>query len=102
MAKTFLEYLTLPNPNTNFEKCKEGKIQGSKTVYGAYDVRPWTDITWENLDTIFGCVLRQKMSRPRVRNANDVNLEDIGVGGEESVPRLAGDWDGPVVQHALD
>ncbi|KAI0894375.1 hypothetical protein F4806DRAFT_503681 [Annulohypoxylon nitens] len=102
MAKTFLEYLTLPNPSTNSEKCKEGKSQGSRTVYGPYEVQPWTDLTWENLDTSFGHVLRQKMPRPRVRNANDVDLEDTEIEQENSVTKLTGNWNEPVVRHALD
>jgi hypothetical protein len=101
MATTFLQYLTLPNPVTNSERSKEGSSYNITTVYGPFDVKPWEDVTWENLDKNFGNVLRQEMPPPEVKDANGVDSEVTIIRREASITKLAEQWNEKVVQHAL-
>lgn len=102
MAPTFLDYLTLPNPNVNASPCKEGASTKITTVYGPHKVRPWTDVTWDNLNASFGDVLRKQADSPRIRNKDDVDSEKLDIYEEDSVTFLLTDWTEKMVQHGLD
>ncbi|CAI6334242.1 unnamed protein product [Periconia digitata] len=102
MAQTILEYLTQENPPTDRTLCKRGTSTKIHTVYGPHAVRPWTDVTWENLDATFGEVLRKQNGDPRVRDKYDVNRKQRRIYEEESVNVLVQSWNVNVVQHALD
>jgi hypothetical protein len=101
MATTFLEYLTRQNPIPDATNCGEGYSTKSTANYGPNKVRPWEDITLENLKASFFDVLEHTMEKPRVETAQDVRREKTILFEEESITTLAVDWNEPVVQHAL-
>ncbi|KAK6082258.1 hypothetical protein SCUP234_03736 [Seiridium cupressi] len=102
MASTFLDWLTLPNPIPNSTPCKDGPGTKIVTVYGPHKVRPWTDVTWENLNASFGDVLRKQADSPRIRNRDDIDSEKLTIYEEDSVTFLMADWTEKIVQHSLN
>lgn len=102
MAQTILEYLTQENPSADPTLFKKGTSTRVPVFYGPHVVRPWTDVTWENLDAMLGEVLQKQNGDPRIRDKNDINREHWNIYEEESVNVLVQSWNVNVVQHALD
>ncbi|KAI2633061.1 hypothetical protein GGS26DRAFT_65781 [Hypomontagnella submonticulosa] len=102
MPTSFLEYLTLPNPNADSSRCKDGYSTKSMSGYGPDDVKPWTDLTLENLEMSYKNILLQPMDEPRIRSAREISPERTRLFEESSVQTLAEDWNEKVVQHVLN
>ncbi|KAI1345573.1 hypothetical protein F5Y01DRAFT_320622 [Xylaria sp. FL0043] len=101
MELTFLDYLTLANPNPTVQS-RGGWSSKTRKVYGPDKQRPWKDITFENLQATFGTILSQAMDPPDVRNSGQISSEKTKVFTEKSVQKIAALWNEPVVQQALD
>ncbi|KAI0543205.1 hypothetical protein GGR58DRAFT_451120 [Xylaria digitata] len=101
MESTFLDYLTLANPNTTVQS-RRGESSRTRKVYGPDKQRVWKDITFENLSATFGTILSQAMNLPEVSNSSKIPAEKTKVVTEKSVKKIAALWNEPVVQYALD
>ncbi|KAI0376490.1 hypothetical protein F5Y04DRAFT_210840 [Hypomontagnella monticulosa] len=102
MVMSFLEYLTLPNPEPDSSQCKEGYSSKSSYLYRPDDVQPWKDLTLESLEMNYKDILRQPMDEPRVRNAREISPEKARLYEESSIQALAAYWNEEVVQHVLN
>ncbi|KAK8096001.1 hypothetical protein PG999_014023 [Apiospora kogelbergensis] len=101
MATSFLSYLRLPNPAANSSECKSGSSTLGSQQYRPDEVKPWEDLTLENLEKTFKDVLEHQMDEPRIRNAREISPERLILYEEGSVRTLAEHWNEEVVQHAL-
>ncbi|KAL1854922.1 hypothetical protein Daus18300_011242 [Diaporthe australafricana] len=102
MAVSFLDYLTLPNPTPDSSRCKDGTNHKTSGSYGPDEVKPWMDLSMENLEMTYKDILMHPMRKPRVRSADDIEPEMARLFEEASVQSLAEHWNEKVVQHVID
>ncbi|RYC63553.1 hypothetical protein CHU98_g2632 [Xylaria longipes] len=100
--RTFLSYLTLPNPKTNSTLRNDGVTTKSARIYSPDGVLRWEDFTLENFERIFKDVVLHEMEEPKVGNAGEITSEDGIIWEESSVRRVVEKWNMEVVQRALD
>ncbi|KAH6648044.1 hypothetical protein BKA67DRAFT_579274 [Truncatella angustata] len=102
MSKTFLDYLTQPNPEPKVHKQGKGYSTATQADYGPdrYDI--WEDITWDNLKATFEHILEKPLGKPFVRSAKDIPLEKLDIFEEDSVTQLAVAWNEPVLRHVFE
>ncbi|KAK8126870.1 uncharacterized protein PG998_002629 [Apiospora kogelbergensis] len=92
MATSFLSYLRLPNPAASSSECKSGSSTLGSQQYRPDEVKPWEDLTLENLEKTFKDVLEHQMDEPRIRNAREISPERLILYEEGSVRTLAEHW----------
>lgn len=101
MATSFLSYLRLPNPAADSSECKGGGSSLGSHRYKPDEVKPWEDLTLENLEKTYKDVLLNMMDKPKILNAGEISPERLDLYEEESVKTLAEQWNEKVVQHVL-
>ncbi|KAM0809968.1 hypothetical protein AB5N19_10315 [Seiridium cardinale] len=102
MSKTFLDYLSQPNPYPRVHKQGTGYSTASQANYGPDKYIEWEDITWENLKATFGDILKKPMGQPQVRDSKDIPSEKTDIFEEDSVTQLAVAWNEQVLRHVFE